>query len=192
MEIKNDSNEQEYILKTIDSQIKIITELSNDFEIDPNCVNSMIEFRKNVDENWSFNNEKYIKLVNINCQGLSKYLENDRVIEFLLNFSKISCEVRDVYLENGLKSNISSFLSRNKFETNDYNQVLINDFLFDHFYNLAEEQLKSGGINAFFKFLENFPDPNKEIANMILHSMKHSSFITNEEFTQLRSQLNFH
>ena len=174
LEIKNDLTEQEYILKIIDGQLKIITELSYDFEIKPNCVNLMIEFRKNVDETQCFNNENYIDLVTANCQSLSNYLVNDKVIEFLLNFSKISCEVRDVYLENGLKSYISNFLAKNEFETNDYNQVLINDFLFDHFYNLAKEQLKSGGKSAFFEFLENIPDAHKKFTAMIMHSMKNA------------------
>jgi hypothetical protein len=189
MEIKNDSNEQKYILNVIDDQIKIINELSNDFKIDASSRNALIEFRNYVDQNWSFNNENYLNVVKANCQGLSDYLEKNKVIEFLLNFSKISCEVRYIYLENGLKYYISVFLAKHKFETNDYNQVLISDFLFDYYYNVAKDKFISGGIDKLYELLKEIPHPHEEIANMVLHSMKNSLFITKEEFSKLNYQL---
>jgi hypothetical protein len=189
MNIKNDATEQNYILNIIDNQLTIINELSIDLNLNSNCRNSLIEFRDSVDKNWSFDNQNYLNIVKINCQALLNDLSNNKVIEFLLNFSKISCEVKDVYLETGLKPYISSFLAENTFETNDYNQVLVNDFLFDYYYNLAKDKFKSEGLDGLSGFIKTVPVHRKEFVDMILHSFKNSLIINLEEFAKLKSQL---
>lgn len=158
--------ELEYLIRNpeLNSQIKHLTSFRED----------MIRLKV-------FNETDYLNLARNSILSLVSRPERD--LKSILDLSRISSSVRDIYEELDLEKALISFLGETEYKGTDYNYVIISDYRYSYFYWNCVKLLDNKGI----KYLINYFETNKILLQSnpeIMINTIVTAFLNEERFSK--------
>lgn len=114
-------------------------------------------FRHFVDKtlrNSSFEEDEYLNFARDLVQKLKNEINNERVIKLLINLSRIDGDLSSIYSEAGVNLAVAHAIRQSPdYFTTPFNEVMIFDYLYSHYYWKAQDVFRIDGFNALTNYL---------------------------------------